>query len=376
MVNVLVAPDKFKGSLTALEVCNAVSEFLVNSRCNVSSLPLADGGEGTFEILQKHYGGVSQEVVVHDPMMRAIKATYGVSADGSTALIEMAKASGLQLLNKSECNPLVTTTYGTGELILHALDKRVKTIILGIGGSATHDVGTGMAAAIGFRFFTRLQKLISCPCGASLHEIDMIDPTGCHPAVKWAKCIVLCDVKNPLTGKNGSALVFAPQKGASPADVDTLELGTRHFAKVLKSQFNFSTDFPGAGAAGGLGAGAACFLKAELHTGMDFIGGITSLEQRISESDIVITGEGKLDRQSFSGKVVQRVTALARKHNKRLIVICGVSELSPEELHHSGIDECLVLSSGRELQYAIDNAAALIKERLGKSMVLQAINIS
>jgi glycerate 2-kinase len=374
MVNVLVAPDKFKGSLTAREVCDAVNQFFAaDKKYAVSMLPLADGGEGTFEILLNHFKGVSQQVVVHDPLMRKITATYGLSHDGKTAFIEMAKASGLQLLSNEERNPLITTTFGTGELIAHALHKKVSAIILGIGGSATNDAGTGMASALGYNFFHHVNNRLEVLNGQVLNNIVTIDRTTVNPLLEKVRVTTLCDVNNPLTGPNGAANVFAPQKGATPSQVRTLELAMISFERLLKTKFGFSSGFNGAGAAGGLGAGARFFLNASMTKGIDYISDATSLEQKVMASDLIITGEGKLDSQSLSGKVVQRVSDLAKKHNKKVIVLCGVLELTPQQLENLGIDECLVLSRGEELKNAMRNADTLIKRRRTQSKLLQTL---
>lgn len=374
MVKVLVAPDKFKGSLTALEVCDAVTSFFsTKKKFEVSKVPLADGGEGTFEMLLTYYNGFTIEVTVHDPLMRKIRASYGISKDGSTAFIEMAKASGLQLLKKTEYDPRITTTFGTGELIAHALDKGVQRIILGIGGSATHDAGTGMASALGFAFYTNDGQRIDSLTGNTLGSIARIERSDCHKQLSRASVITLCDVKNPLTGKTGAAAVFAPQKGATPADVAALENGMRKFEMLLNGAFGFNTGFEGAGAAGGLGAGAAFFLNTTLTRGIDFLADITSLEEKVASCDVVITGEGKLDAQSLSGKVVEHVASLAKKYNKKVIVICGMLDLTEAEQKKSGIDECLILSRGMEVERSINNAAALIKERLQESKIIKAL---
>jgi glycerate 2-kinase len=372
MVRVLVAPDKFKGSLTAAEVCAAANEFLsVEKQYAVSMLPLADGGEGTFEILHNYFQGTMHEVIVHDPLMRKIKALYGISGDGKTAFIEMAKASGLQLLKPEERNPLKTTTFGTGELIAFALEKKVNTILLGLGGSATNDAGLGMAEALGYRFYELSGTQLHNLNGQSLDKVLKMDRSYVNPLLNKVKVIALCDVKNPLSGESGATRIFAPQKGATASALKILEGGMVNFENLLKSQFGFSSTFEGAGAAGGMGTGACFFLNAKLARGMDFVSDVTRLEDKISKTDIVITGEGKLDSQSLSGKVVQCVTELAKKHQKKVVALCGVLDLSEPQLRDIGIDECLVLSGDEDLPNSIKNAFALIKKRLAESRVLK-----
>lgn len=372
MVKILVAPDKFKGSLSAAEVCNVVSQFLQADKKNqVTTIPLADGGEGTFEILLDHFNGRTVTVEVHDPLMRKIKATYGISGDGATAFIEMAKASGLQLLSPQERNPMHTTSYGTGELISDALDKGITKIVLGIGGSATNDGGVGMASALGFTFFNNT-RFFNPVGGKSLVEITRIDRSMIHPHLLKAEFTTLCDVKNPLTGKLGAAFVFGSQKGASPEEIAILDEGLIHFETILKNDFDFSSDFEGAGAAGGLGAGAKFFLNARIVPGMDYVSQATSLDEQIKKSDLIITGEGRLDSQSLSGKVVQHVAWLSKSSGKKVMVLCGVNDLDDEELSQLGIAECLELSKDVGVEYAIKNAAVLLKKRLAESKILRS----
>jgi glycerate 2-kinase len=371
MVRILVAPDKFKGSLSAAEVCQSVVEGLSNDKKYlVTSLPLADGGEGTFEILLSHFKGRTISIDVHDPLMRKIKASYGISNDGTTAFIEMAKASGLQLLKPEERNPLYTTTYGTGELIADALYKGVTKIVLGIGGSATNDGGVGMASALGFTFLNN-KNFFNPVGGKDLKKITSIDRSIIHSSLLQTEFITLCDVKNPLTGKDGAAHVYAAQKGASPADIKVLEENMIYFNELLKAQFNFSGDFEGAGAAGGVGAGAKFFLNTKIVSGMEYISQATSLKEHIKTSDIIITGEGKLDSQSLSGKVVDHVTRLAKSQGKKVIVLCGVNSLNETEMKHLAVDECLELTKDGDTATAIKNASSLIKQRLAESKILR-----
>lgn len=373
MVKVLVAPDKFKGSLSAAEVCHSVSEFLHrDQKFEITTLPLADGGEGTFEVLLEHFKGRTVTIDVHDPLMRKIKASYGISGDGQTAFIEMAKASGLQLLKPAERNPLHTTTYGTGELISDAMYKGIRKIILGIGGSATNDAGIGMASALGFIFLND-NKFFNPVGGKHLNRITQVDRTKVHPDLSKTEFITLCDVKNPLTGRNGAAHVYAGQKGASANEINSLEDGLRCFEDLLKHKFNFSTDFEGAGAAGGLGAGAKFFLNASLVNGMEYVSRVTKLETHIKRCEIIITGEGKLDRQSLSGKVVEKVALAAKAHDKKVIVLCGVNELAESEISQLGIAECLTLSTGNAHEDSVKNAFELIQKRLSISKVLGAV---
>jgi glycerate kinase len=345
MVSILIAPDKFKGSLTAKEVCEIVRNALLkkNSALNIITLPLADGGEGTLELFTELEGGKIVLKQVNDPLFAPIIASYGISEGGSTAFIEMAKASGLQLLLPEKRDPLKTSTYGTGELIRDALDRGVKRIILGIGGSATNDAGLGMAAALGFQLLDSSGNVLK-PIGENLIHLSSIKTDSVNPRLKAVECITLCDVNNPLYGQAGAAYVYALQKGARQEDLMLLDSGLRNFEAVVERTFNASPSFPGAGAAGGLGAGAKVFLNARLQTGIDYIIHATGLEQKIKDVDIVITGEGKLDFQSLSGKVVMAISKIAQHHHKPAIAICGKSDLTPDTLKRSGLAKVLALT--------------------------------
>jgi glycerate kinase len=262
---------------------------------------------------------------VEDPLSRTISSEYGLSHDGSTGFIEMAKASGLQLLTPTERNPLNTTSYGTGQLILHALRRGVGKIILGVGGSATNDAGIGMARALGYIF--EFAKAELQPIGKNLIHLTAIKRDLVEPLVGKCAFTVLCDVKNPLAGKNGAAYVFGAQKGAGKIEIELLDKGLLQFQSVAEKEFGINIDFPGAGAAGGMGAGAKAFLGADLKNGFDFLADFVHLEDAIRKADLVITGEGSIDEQSLSGKVIQGVTGLASRHCKRCVAFAGKSDL-------------------------------------------------
>lgn len=364
-MTILIAPDKFKGSLTAQQVCQAIEEGLlsINPSMKIVSIPLADGGEGTSDLLTDFSGGSTVRVTVADPLFREIESAYGISKDGKTAFIEMAKASGLQLLNTEERNPLNTTTFGTGQLIKHALERGAKHIILGIGGSATNDAGIGMAAALGFSFLSATKDKLK-PVGKNLALLASIETDHVHPLLPNAKFTVLCDVQNQLYGVEGAAYIFGPQKGASQEDVKILDRGLLQFKKIAEATFNKGVDFPGAGAAGGLGAGAKVFLKATVSGGFDFISRFTKLEDTIRSVDIVITGEGKIDRQTLSGKVVRGVAQLAARHQKTCIAFTGICDLPADGFRELGVQEIVSLSNEETTeQEAITHAFALLKER-------------
>jgi glycerate kinase len=370
-MTVLIAPDKFKGSLTAPQVCDAIGSALqeLNSSLNIYSLPLADGGEGSCELLTKLSDGTFTTVPVHDPLDRPIDVAYGLSRDGSTAFMEIAPASGLQLLKKEERNPMITTTRGTGELIRHALDHGVSKIFLGIGGSATNDAGTGLAEALGVRFLSSDGNQLK-PVGENLRYIHTIDISQLHTRSAAIDLTIFCDVDNPLFGPQGAAYIFAPQKGADEKMIAVLDDGLRHYASLLEKTFQRPVNFPGAGAGGGLPASLKVFTNLTVIPGMEFIIQFTGLEERIQQADIIITGEGKIDRQTLSGKVVNGIAQLARKYNKRLIVVAGTCELSPAELGQLGVYKAVTLMhEGISEEYAIQNAATLLKQRIREALV-------
>lgn len=343
-MTILIAPDKFKGSLSAKGVCEAVRSGLLklDPSLSIISVPLADGGEGTSELLTLNSKGSVIDCSVSDPMFRKVNASYGISGDGTTAFIEMASASGLHLLTKEERNPLHTTTYGTGELIADAIARGVDKIILAIGGSATNDAGIGMAAALGMKFIDKEGNELP-PTGANLIQIHSIDDTYFLIKQRKLEVVVLCDVDNELYGPHGAAFVYGPQKGADDETVKVLDQGLKHFASVVEKELKLNVHFPGAGAAGGLGAGAKVFLNATFTRGIDFILGALNLEDQIKLVDLVITGEGKMDDQTLSGKVVMGITELAHKYHKPILAIVGKNELSDEKIRLMGLKKVIQL---------------------------------
>jgi glycerate kinase len=363
-VTILIAPDKFKGSMTAQQVCAAIENGIhqASDSIHVISIPLADGGEGTAELLTQFSNGMTINTKALDPLGRPLVATYGMSRDNRTAFIEMAKISGLQLLKSNERGPLNTTTFGTGQLIKDALSRGVSEIILGIGGSATNDAGIGMAAALGFSFHDSEGHTLN-PIGRSLVNIASIK-TGDVAMIRQAKFIVLCDVDNPLYGEHGAAFVFGAQKGASPTDVALLDDGLRNFEKVVRLDLGRQTNFPGAGAAGGMGAGTKVFLNASMSNGFDFISGFTNLEEQVRAADLVITGEGKIDSQTLSGKVVKGVSQLASQYGKRCVAFAGDCELSEKSLRELHVEKVItVLDESINLQEAMQSAPRIIETK-------------
>jgi glycerate 2-kinase len=326
----IIAPDKYKGSLTGIEFCNAVEEGILNSMPNaeIVKIPLADGGDGTMDVLHYHFKGEKIQLQVKDPLFRPIHASYLFVEEKSLACIEMAEASGLHLLKNEEKNCLKTSTFGTGELINDALDKGAKTIILGIGGSATNDGGMGMAAALGFQFLDK-NNVELLPTGENLINVAKIDNSNIHPLLASTNFQIACDVKNPLYGKNGAAHVYAAQKGASKEEIEFLDAGLISYSKIISLCYNIDVqEIKGSGAAGGLGAGSIVFLKGTLTSGIELIKQITSFDSVIQNSDWIITGEGKLDGQTLSGKTIQGVLTSAKIANIPVAAFCGSIEIS------------------------------------------------
>lgn len=362
MTKIIIAPDKFKGSLTGLQFCDAIERGIRKHVPDVEmeKLPLADGGDGTVEVLKYYLDGEMISLNVSDPLGRAVKASYLFSEVKKTAFIEMAEASGIRLLNDKEANPLKTSTYGTGELIKDALEKGVEHIILGIGGSATNDAGMGMARALGYRFFDKDNKEL-LGIGKDLQKIENIDVSGVHPKIKEVNFELACDVDNPLYGPNGAAYVYSPQKGASSKMVIELDNGLIVFNEVVKSQFQLDLqNIKGAGAAGGLGAGCILFLGAHLNSGIELIKKEAGFDQKIKNADWIITGEGKLDSQTFSGKVIRGV--LDSLEGQKLALFCALVDLSEEEKNDMQVDYVSETSVyAKDLQDSMQNAGKYLE---------------
>ncbi len=336
----VLAPDKYKGSLTGQQFCEAVESGLrkVFPHGEILKKPLADGGDGTIEVIQHHLNALEVKITVQDPLFRTVESGYLFSEEKKVAFIEMSEASGYKLLSKEELNCMVTTSLGTGELIKNALDKGAKEIILGIGGSATNDGGIGMAAALGYQFLDEEGKELS-PIGENLSKIKRIGKDKVHPKLNQVQIKVACDVKNPLFGKDGAAYVYGPQKGASPEDVAFLDKGLQNFAQVIENDFGIDVrEIPGAGAAGGMGAGAMVFLGATLTSGIDLVMQVANFDKSLEGADWVITGEGQLDEQTLSGKTIAGVLKVAKTQNIPVAALCGSISLSVDQLETSGLD--------------------------------------
>ncbi|HQQ98365.1 MAG TPA: glycerate kinase [Cyclobacteriaceae bacterium] len=342
-MNILIAPDKFKGSLSAQEVANAIAKGL-GAKFHTTQLPMADGGDGTLDILIHHTHGHLVQAQVHDPLFRPIQAAYGITGDGKTAIIEMARASGLELLRPNERNPLFTSSYGTGQLISDAIDHGVDEIVLAIGGSATNDAGLGMAAALGFQFEDVSGNSLH-PSGQNLVKLNAIKTDKVNSGISRTKFVVLCDVDNPLYGEQGAARVFGPQKGADEQAIRQLDHGLRQVEMIVFAELGKRLDFPGAGAAGGLGAGASAFLNAVVEPGFDYIARRTGLDDAIQFADAVITGEGRLDTQTLSGKVVAGITRKCKTAGKACIAVVGQNTLNGDGLARLGLSQVFALVS-------------------------------
>ncbi len=327
MMKIVIAPDSFKGSLTAKQVAEAIKTGLqrVLPNADYEMVPMADGGEGTVQSLVDATDGHLVTRQVHNPLNQLSDAYYGILGDGKTAVIEMAQASGIQYVNDETHNPLITTTYGTGELILDALDHGVQKIIMGIGGSATNDGGAGMAQALGVKLLDNQGQELGFGGGA-LDQLAQIDLSGLDPRVQKTQLLITSDVTNPLTGPDGASAVFGPQKGATPEMVKQLDRNLHHYAEVIKRDLHQDLEKrPGAGAAGGLGTGLMAFTNSEMAKGIDLVIEFTHLKERAQNADLVFTGEGGIDFQTKFGKTpygVAMATKAVAPHSS-VIVLAG-----------------------------------------------------
>lgn len=373
-MRVLVAPDKFKESLSSLEVARAVERGVkkANPNAEVILCPLADGGEGTVEALVTATNGKIVSKRVTGPLGKPVDAYFGVlgsrvKGQGSgVGVVEMATASGLHLVPFDMRNPMITTTFGTGELIKEALDESCKKIIIGIGGSATTDGGMGMAQALGARFLDKQGKELGLGSGQELIKIDKVGVKGLDGRVTQTQFLVASDVQNPLAGPDGAAYVYAPQKGASPEMVVSLDQGLSNYAEVIKRDLGIDIkDVPGSGAAGGLGAGLMVFLDAKLKSGVDLIMEAVGFEEKLQGADLIITGEGKIDAQTAYGKVPVGVAKLAQTKGIPVIAIGGQVTPDAEILKDYGLAKMYSLvKPGVSVEDAIKNAAKLLEEKV------------
>lgn len=358
MTKYVVAPDSFKESMTAKEVCDAMEKGIkkADSAAEVIKVPMADGGEGTVDSLVDATNGQRVIVEVTGPLGNKISAYYGILGNGTTAVIEMAKASGLEIVEKKKRNPMITTTFGTGELIRHALDHNVKEIIIGLGGSSTNDGGSGMAQALGAKLLDQNNHQISFG-GGNLNKLDKIDISNLDSRLQDVKIILASDVTNPLIGKDGASRVFGPQKGATPEMVEKLENNLQHYAKIIKSDLNKDVaSVSGAGAAGGLGAGLMAFTTCKMRQGVDIAIEVTKLEEKVKSADYVFTGEGGTDFQTKFGKTPYGVAKLGKKYHKPVISLAGYLGEGIDSLYSEGFTAIFGIIPGAcDLSTALKN---------------------
>ena len=363
-MNVFIAIDSFKGNLTSLEVAQIVEEGIrrVYPDAKIQKFPMADGGEGTVQTLMSFLHGEMVSIPVMGPNGAVVNAKYGI-LQGSTAIMEMAEASGITLVPASERNPLKATSFGTGQMIRDALDRGCREVMIGIGGSATNDGGEGMATALGAVFLDENGGKIGLG-GAALGKIADIDLRGLDPRLKDTKFIVACDVNNPLCGVSGASAVFGPQKGATPEMVNLLDKGLENYAKIIEQKIGRKVaDIPGSGAAGGLGAGLVAFCGAELKRGIDIVMDLLDIENAIRKADVVITGEGRVDAQTAHGKVPAGIAMRAKKYGKPVFAIAGYADQDATATYECGIDAVVSsITAPMTNEEAIQNSVPMIRD--------------
>lgn len=355
---IVLAPDSFKESMTAKEVCLAMEKGIrkVNDNVKCIHVPMADGGEGTMQSLIDATNGKIYSIKVVGPLSNEVEAEYGILGDGEVGVIEMASASGIHLVPKEKRNPLITTTYGTGQLIKACLDKGVKKILIGIGGSSTNDGGAGAVEALGAKFLDEEGRKIGFG-GGSLRKLKKIDLSNFDERLSKVEIEVASDVNNPLCGENGASKVFGPQKGATKEMVLVLDKNLKHYADVIKEQYGKDVlNMPGAGAAGGLGAGLAAFLDGKLKKGIDLVIKYSGLEEKIKLCDMVLTGEGSIDYQTKFGKTPIGVARLAKKYDKPVVALAGKVGDNIDDLYENGIDSIFGIMRGiTSIEEALEN---------------------
>ncbi len=363
-MKIVVAPDSFKDCLPAKKVAENITEaiYKIMPGAQVLQIPISDGGEGLLDALVEPSGGKLISVEVKDPLLRTIQATYGIIKDGSTAVIEMAKSSGLELLSENERDPLITSTFGTGQLIIDALNKGCKKIIIGLGGSATNDGGMGMIKALGGKFLNKKGEDIG-EGGGALGELDRIDLSNFDSRISHCEIIGACDVSNPLTGVQGASFVYGGQKGGSINDLEQLDNNLIHYAAVVRSHLGIEINtVEGSGAAGGMGAALLSFFEAKLMSGIALIIDALQLDKHIKNADLVITGEGKIDAQTLYGKTISGLANVAKKHQKPLIAITGKIGDNIENIYDLGVTSIFsIVNQPMELDDSIEKAETLIQ---------------
>ena len=373
MKKAILIPDSFKGTLSSGEICDIMSRAVLRHfpGCNVRSIPVADGGEGSVDAFLTALGGEKIYAEVSGPYLEPMRAFYGLI--GSTAVIEMAACAGLPLVGENK-NPSLTSTYGVGELMLHAAKNGARKIIMGLGGSATNDGGCGAAAAVGVKF-TNADGDSFIPVGGTLKDIASIDMGGLAPELKELEIITMCDIDNPMYGEKGAAYIFGPQKGADENMVRELDAGLRHLGEVLKQDLGLDlTDIPGGGAAGAMGAGMAAFFGSRLQMGIETVLDTVGFDTLAKDADCIFTGEGKIDSQSLRGKVVIGVARRAKKLGVPVIAVVGGAELGLEPAYDEGVSAVFTINrlpmdlkesakySAQNLDFVMDNILRILKK--------------
>ncbi len=362
-MKIVIAPNSFKGSLTSQEVADTISQSFLKifPDAKIEKIPLADGGEGTTQILVNATNGKIYSEFVTSPLGKRINAKYGILGDGKTAVIEMAAASGLSLVPIEKRNPMFTTTFGTGELIKAALNQGCRKFIIGLGDSATTDAGAGLAQALGVKLLTAENQEIPFG-GVGLKDLQRIDISNIDKRILESELLVACDVENPLTGPSGAASVYSAQKGASQQDIQKLESYLMNFAEIVKRDLGKeiqSVLF--LGAAGGLATGLLAFFNAQLKSGFEVVSNILNFSKRIKDADLIITGEGKIDAQTLKGKTPIEVAKIAKKNNIHVIAIAGIIGEGADKCREAGIDAIFSLTSKEiKIERAIKNAKNLL----------------
>ncbi|HHU24272.1 MAG: glycerate kinase [Bacilli bacterium] len=335
-MRVLSIIDSFKGTLTSVQLGQIATSVFTKKGIDAKWLPISDGGDGFLDTIENIVKTKRVKIKVLDPLGRATETYYLLDENKREAYIEMAKCSGINLLVKEELNPFITSTYGLGQAIHHAIAQGIPSITVGIGGSATNDGGSGMLEALGCKFYDKNRQLIKNMCGGKLDLVQSIDPSALFETIKGVEFIVLSDVTNPLLKEKGASFVYAKQKGASVEDLPILEAKMENYALVMETYFKKQfRDKPGAGAAGGVGYAFHSLFKAEFHSGIDYILDLVDFENLIKDFDYLITGEGKIDRQSLAGKVIIGITK--RAISKKIICVCALSEISLSDLNNPNI---------------------------------------
>jgi glycerate kinase len=360
-MKIIIAPDKFKGSLTAFEVCRAISNGIreFDKHIDIISFPMADGGDGFASVMQYYLQTTTIDCKTVDPLDREIDACYQWNPTTKTAIIEMAVASGLVLLKEEERNPMLTSSYGTGLLIKDALNRGAVKIILGLGGSATNDGGIGILSAIGFQLKDGNNNLLKAN-GENLAAIRTIIP----PPLVPVNFEIACDVKNVLYGTNGASFIYGPQKGADEHQVRLLDDGLKNLAAVLFRQTGRDiADKEGVGAAGGIAASLLGFFDTQLKEGIDMILSVSGLEEELHDTNLVITGEGKIDLQSMEGKVIGRIAGLANERKIPAIAFCGRLDMEKDDIVKTGLANVFVIGESLTLQESMNNAGRLLEVR-------------